>query len=297
MVLVEHRPRVLQVEVVLGGDRPRQVAQPLEVGARDRILGGLGRDARQAVELAVGLLAHLGRHLRLLDAGLELGGFALAVVALAQLLLDRLHLLAQQELALVLVDVLLDRGADLLPDFEDLELAREHRGEGAQPLLGVERLEQLLLVLGGQVEQRGDEVGEPSRSGLLARRRHRFVGHGGNQRHDALELAHDLLDQGLGLDIVGLGLAQGLDPRLEIGLGGRVLHQTRARHALDQHREAVVREADHPQHRAEGRDSVQVGRRRLLGRRVLLAHHDDGAVAGHHVVEQLDAALAPDIER
>ena len=160
VVLVEHRARVLQVEVVLGEHRPRHVGQPLEVGARHGVLGGLRRDGAQPRQLAVGLLAHVGRELRLLELGLELVDLALAVVALAQLLADGLHLLAQQELALVLVERLLDLVADLRADLEHLQLAAEDAGEQAQPLLGVERLEQLLLVLGRQVEQRGDEVGD-----------------------------------------------------------------------------------------------------------------------------------------
>ena len=38
VVAVEHRPRVLQVQVVLGGLRPRQRGEPLEVGADHAVL-------------------------------------------------------------------------------------------------------------------------------------------------------------------------------------------------------------------------------------------------------------------
>ena len=44
VVLVEHRAGVLEVEIVIGEHGPGHVGQPLEVGARDGVLGGLGRD-------------------------------------------------------------------------------------------------------------------------------------------------------------------------------------------------------------------------------------------------------------
>jgi hypothetical protein len=70
-----------------------------------QVLGGLHRHARQAGELTVGLPAGLRRHLGLLDTLLELRDLALALVALAELLLDGLELLAQHVLLLALVEV------------------------------------------------------------------------------------------------------------------------------------------------------------------------------------------------
>ncbi len=206
-------------------------------------------------------------------------------------------MLAEQELALVLVDGLVHRVADLLPDLEHLELARQHLVDGAQAQLDVQGLEQPLLVLGREVEERGDEVSEPARPRLLARGVHGLGGQVGDQGDDALELPHDLLDQRLGFDVVRLDLGQGLDARLEIGLVGRVLGDPHPARPLDQHREAVVGEADHAQHHAGGRDLVEIDRLGILGGRLLLAHDGHGAVAGHDVVQELDALLPADVER
>src|SRR5437867_1809001 len=74
---------------------------------------------------AVGLLAHLGRHPGLLDPLLQLRDLALRLVALAQLLADRVQLLAQQEFLLVLVERVPHRLLDLLAHSEYLELARQ----------------------------------------------------------------------------------------------------------------------------------------------------------------------------
>jgi hypothetical protein len=52
----------------------------------------------------------------------QLAALALLVVALAQLLLDRLHLLAQVVLALVLLQLGLDLALDLVADLEHFEV-------------------------------------------------------------------------------------------------------------------------------------------------------------------------------
>ena len=59
VVLVEDALGVADVEVVLGGDAPRQVGNPLEIGAHHGVLGAGGRDAGQAIDLAVGLFRRL----------------------------------------------------------------------------------------------------------------------------------------------------------------------------------------------------------------------------------------------
>ena len=56
VVAVEHLARVLQVEIVLGGARPRQRGDPLEVGADHAVLDGLRREALEAPQLPLGHL-------------------------------------------------------------------------------------------------------------------------------------------------------------------------------------------------------------------------------------------------
>ena len=94
------------------------------------------------------LLRHAGR----LDLLAQLVDLALLVVALAQLLLDRLHLLAQVVLALVLLQLALDLALDLAADLEHLEVLDQDLVDALEPRADVERLEQLLLLRG--VERR-----------------------------------------------------------------------------------------------------------------------------------------------
>ena len=131
---VEDLARVGDVKVVLGGAAPRQLDQPLEIGADDAVLGGRRRQALQAPQLAIGLLSGVLGEVRRLDPLAQLVDLGLLLVGLAQLLLDRLQLLAQVVLALALVDLRLDLRLDLGAELDHLQLAGEDLGEAAQPL-------------------------------------------------------------------------------------------------------------------------------------------------------------------
>ena len=75
----------------------------------------------------------------------ELLDFLGLVVALAELLLDRLHLLAQEVLALVLADLRLHLRLNLRAELEDLELLDQDPVQVVHPRADVERLEHFLL--------------------------------------------------------------------------------------------------------------------------------------------------------
>ena len=76
---------------------------------------------------------------------------------LAQLLLDGLELLAQVVLALGLGHLALDLRIDLAGKLEDLALAVEELEDELHPLLEVHRLQDLLLLLDGNVDVGGDQ--------------------------------------------------------------------------------------------------------------------------------------------
>ena len=93
----------------------------------------------------------------------QLVGLGGRLVELAELVLDRLELLAQDELALRAVHLGLHLVLDLRADRDDLELAREHLGQAAQALGDVDLLEQRLLLLGRQPQRAGDQVAQRAR--------------------------------------------------------------------------------------------------------------------------------------
>jgi fumarate reductase subunit D len=73
----------------------------------------------QLLELGVGLFAGLLGQLGLGDLVFQLGDLVRAVLAVAQLALDRLHLLVQVILALRALHLRFHAGLDLLLDLQD----------------------------------------------------------------------------------------------------------------------------------------------------------------------------------
>ena len=136
---------------------------------------------------AVGLLARLLRHAGLGDLLLELGDLVAALVHLAELFLNGLHLLIQVVLALALLHLRLDAAADALLDLQHVHLAFDGDQDVLEALAHVEDLENLLLL--GQLERhvRGDGVRQAARL-LDAGERGQHLG-----RHLLVEL-HVLLE-------------------------------------------------------------------------------------------------------
>ena len=106
---------------------PRQRHQPVEIGARHGVFGGGDRHLRQTIELAQRFLLDRLGHAGGVDLLFELLDLLGLVVALAELLLDRLELLAQEVLALVLADFRLHLRLNLRAELEDLELLDQDR--------------------------------------------------------------------------------------------------------------------------------------------------------------------------
>ncbi len=158
---VEHLSSVARVEPLLGARAPRHREQPVEVGADHRRLAGLVADPLEARSLALGLLPDAVRHRRLGDLlPIVVGGRA---VVFAELLADRLELLAQDVLALLLRSAVLDVVADPAAYLQFGEPFTLERDGELQTLDHVDRLEQLDLLVEGDLGRVGDGVGQRSR--------------------------------------------------------------------------------------------------------------------------------------
>ena len=164
--------------------------------------------------------------LQLLEPLAELVDLGLLVVALAELLLDRLQLLAEEVLALALLHLRLDLGLDLRAELDHLELAAEDARDRVQPLLDVGGVEQRLLLVGLQAHRRGDKVRERTRVVDVRGRDLELlgeVGHGGDDPPEqVLDVARERLELLRLLDLVRhlLELADQVrvvgDPALEL---------------------------------------------------------------------------------
>ena len=261
------------------------------------MLGGGLRQLLEARQLAVGLLAHvLGQRDRsqLLAQLVDLG---LGRVALAQLGLDRLELLAQHVLALRVVELGLHLGLDPRPDRRHLELAREHLGEAVQPLADVELLQQRLLLL------RLD----PQRAGYQVRQRRRVV-QVGDGHLELLGEVRDVLDDAqerllhvahqrgqLGALVEHVRRLD--DARDEVGLTGYEAGQAHARARLDEDPQRAVGHLEHSRDRAEHAVLVDLVGPGGVDFGLAARDHRQHAVAAEHVIDELDRALLPDRQR
>ena len=101
---------------------PRKSRHPFQISACDHVLSRSGSHLLQALQLTVTLLTRFGGHAGLIEFGAQFVDFRLRIVRLAQLLLNRLHLLAEQIFALALADLLLDLFLNLVAQIKDFDL-------------------------------------------------------------------------------------------------------------------------------------------------------------------------------
>ena len=275
---------------------PRDRQQPVEIVSHD---GGLGRHRRHLPELlhlAERLLARLLGELDRLDALLELGHFVLALFV-AELLLDRLHLLVEVVLALRLLHLALDARADALLDLQDRNLAL-HQGEALLEALGDRaHLEDGLLVGELDRQMRGDRVGELAVVVDLIDRAHHLGRDLLVELHIALEFGDDRTRQRFRLDLVDRVVGDRPGLGLEVVLSGRITGHLRPRRPFDQHLHRAVgqlQELQDARQRSGGKDRVRGG---IVVGGVLLRREQDRLVRLHHLFERADRLLASDEQR
>ena len=222
------------------------------------------------------------------------------VVAFAELLLDRLELLAQEVLALVLADLGLHLRLDLRAELEDLELLDQDAVERVHAGADVERLEHLLLDRRADRRQaRGDEVGELARIGDVGGERLQVVGQQRRQRHHLLEVALDVALQRVDLEVVLVAqhLVGRHDRGAQVGAGLDDPVEPDPRQPLDDQPQAAVRQLEHLVDVGGGADRIEVVLQRLLDRGFALGEHADHPAAGGRLVDQAHRRFARDGQR
>jgi hypothetical protein len=264
VVGVEHLAGAHGIELVLGALAPRHADEPVQVGPDHLALAALAR-ALEPPELALGLLAHLVGHAGLVDLRAVLVDER--GVVLAELLADRLHLLAQEVVALLLLGARLDVVADLAAHLQLHQPLALHAQGLLEALGDVERAEQLHLLLEGEV--RGVAAGVGQRAGL---------GDGAHERGHAAVVAaelEELLDHGA---VLALELAGAPVDRRRVGVLGDVDDQAAAQVGLgradDAAGDALQRGAAGAARQADGlRDADDGADRRVLA--VVAGDEDD----------------------
>ncbi len=285
------------VDLVGGGLVPGQGQYPVQVGVDDVVLAGGGVHLGQAGELALGLLAGLlgqvlGHELLLQFLDLAAAGLFLA---LAQLLLDGLELLAQVVVPLGLVHALLDLALYLAAQLQYLDLAVEQLADPAQALLDLQGLHHGLALLGAKVQGGCHHVAERAVVVDGGHQGLQVVGQVGGQFHHAAEQPAQVADQGQGLQVVGGDVGHRTHQGLDIGRGGDQVHDAEAGEPLGDEPHALAGILGHLEDEGGHAYLVQLlGRLHLLALQLALdGHQAQDLVPAHRLVHQSQmAALA-----
>ena len=148
MVGVEDLLRLRDVDLNTGRFLPRQNRQPLDVVARQAIVGGHRRHAGEAAEFLERLLLHVVGHAGGFDLLPQLIRVAGGLVLLAQFLLDGLHLLAQVVLALRLLNAVLHFALNFVAELLNFKFFGQVLVDLVEAGLDVRSLQHILLVAG-----------------------------------------------------------------------------------------------------------------------------------------------------
>ena len=278
-------------------DAPGQRQKPVEVVARHRRLGRHRRHRLQLLQLGFRLVACLLAELGAPDPLFQFGDLVLAVLAVAKLLLNGLHLLVQIVFALRLLHLGLDAGLDLLFDLQDRHLALHGGIDLFQALGHVQRVQQFLLAVQRDAHVPGDEIGQ---LGRLLR-----LGHGGHDLFGdvladldvTLELLGDGADQGRHRGGIARRFGQQDRGRLEVIVIGDKAGDLHALAPLDQHLDGAVGQLQQLQHIGQNAGAIDPVLGRLIDRGVLLRGQQDRRVRFHHRLQRADRFFAADEQR
>ncbi len=298
MVGVEDLAGVCEVEVVVGERSPRERQDPLEVGADHAVLRGRRRQLLEPAELALCRLGDVLRQRQLAETLAQLVHFRLLGVGLAELLLDRLELLAEEVLALPLLHLRLHLRLDLRAQLEDLELATQDRRDLPQALLDVECLEQLLALLGpDRPQRRGDEVRERTRIVDVRRGELQLLRQIRSEPDDAREETLDVPGERLELRCLDDDVRERAELAEQVRVGVDAVVEADALEPLHEDPECPVGNLDHLVDEGDRADVVDVVPARRFDGFVARRDQREQAVACDDVVDQPDRALLPDRER
>ena len=298
MVGVENAARLGDVDRLPRFDRPRELGQPFEVGASHRVLARRLRHPVEPGKLPLYMLLDLGRHFRLGDLLRQLGDFlSLGVLTLAEFLLDRPHLLAQQEFALAIVDLALGLLADLPRQLQNLDAVGQQFRYALEPALDIDRLQDLLFFLRRDVHEARNQIGERRGRG------HRLhgideLGRGLRQQLQHLERLVAQIEEPRGdIRCRRLGLLDPLDPGGEKRVAVEKIENAKTPLALADRVVTAVRAGDITQQARFGAHAMQIDRDRIVDAGVALQHQPDGPVEPHRRLRRQHRALPAERDR
>ena len=288
---------MLDVALDLGALLPGNREDPVQVVAHHRGFRRHRAHGAQFLQLRQGFFAGFLGQLGRLDALFQLGQFVAAVLALAQLLLDRLQLLIEVILALGLLHLALHAVADALFNLQHADLAFHEGIDLFQAVADGPALQQFLLFGNLQRQVRGHGIGQLAEVVDLIDRDQHFRRDLLVQFDVLLELGDDGPRQGIEFPVVAGIVLDRLGIGLEEVLGVGVLADPCPLAAFDKHLNGPVRQLQQLQHRPDGADGIDIRRCRIVLRRVLLRDQKDLLVVLHDVLEGANRLIAANEER
>ena len=297
VVLIQNFARGAHVAALLRAGVPRQLQRHIQIIPDD---GGLRRAEgllHQALQFLVEFFSDLLRKRQLFDFLAVFVEFRL-VVALAQLIADDLHLLAQEIVALTLVDVLLGLILKLVFHAQNLQLMRKELVGDLQTAHGVPLLQNAHLLGKAVGRALAHQVGDIAGVVGCQNFQHRLLYGTLRQIRKLVKklrrLPHQRLDLRRALHI--LRIRDGLHTRTEIGIGLLDLRHLCAALAHDQNAHGVARHFQHLPHLRDRADRIEIVKGRIVLQNILLCYKKDALIAGHGLVQCADRLLASDVK-
>ncbi len=299
VVLVEDRAGVFQVEVVLAVQAPGQTGQPVEIGSRDRALGAVGVTPLEPADLPLDLLESLLGEVPLARPLAVAGDLGRQLFALAELVLDRLELLAEEELALALVHLAARLHRDLLLHGQQLDLAQQQLADSFQPRERRRGLEDPLRLGYLEVQVAGRQVGQPAGIVEVGGDDHHLGRDALAQVHRVVEVLLDAAHQGLDLELGPLGGLLVDRPHLgqQKGLALAEVLDPGPADALHQDAQPAVRQLQHAHDAGSGAEPRQIVLPRVVEQRAALGQQHQHPVLGQGLIDRAHALVAAHRQR
>ena len=215
VVGIEDPPGLHKVVGLGGLPVPGKIENDVEVGADDLGLLGLPSRLHQAGDLPGDFLFRLGGEPHLLGLLTVADDLLVPLLAVPQLLLDRLHLLPEKEIALGLLDLVGNFGLDLSAQLLDFDFLHQMAGDEMELLLEGPGLENLLALGHRKAQEGGDEVAQMKGVFDVEGHRLELVGEVGGQGPELFRLGEDGAKERLG----GVGLFRNLGDFGDLGPG------------------------------------------------------------------------------
>ncbi len=297
VVAVENPAGALQVDALPAVGMPRQLQARLDIADDYAALVGAFRHLVEALAFLHQFVALQLRQARLFDALFKVIRLLAGIVALAQLVGDGAHLLAQKIFALVLVNLLLRLFVDLGLDGENLNLFLKNGRQLFQPSDRVQLLQDGLLLLVVEHDVGGDVVGHLAAVPLLNHADY-------DVRRDVAVVLDILLKEVLRMPDERLGPA-GAPVRPGVGadqldqqerLLARNGNDFRPIGAFGEQADALVAAADNLLDFCHDAIPENPAARRVVVRQVLLRDEENHLVFLHRGLQRLDGFFSPHVE-